>query len=75
MRYQLKVRYVQDVHDRGIYTTLPGHEGTVTCVRFRGNGSIVSGDSKGVLKIWRVEDNQVCVLSLRLPATYPMLTV
>ena len=50
----------QDLHDRGISETLPGHEGTVTCVQFRYDASIVSGDNRGVLRIWRSEGGKVC---------------
>ncbi|KAJ3555141.1 hypothetical protein NM688_g2736 [Phlebia brevispora] len=42
-----------DIHDRGTYATLPGHEGIVTCIRFTSDSSIVSADDRGVLKIWK----------------------
>ena len=44
----------------GVYDTLPGHEGTVTCVEIRHDSSIASGDDRGVLKIWYLKDDQVC---------------
>ncbi|KAL6306683.1 WD40 repeat-like protein [Sparassis latifolia] len=38
---------VQDEYDRGVYETLPGHEGLVTCVRFIQDDRFVSADDKG----------------------------
>jgi hypothetical protein len=39
--------------DENIHATLPGHEGVVTCLRFReANACFVSGDDKGVLRCW-----------------------
>ncbi|KAH9938447.1 WD40-repeat-containing domain protein [Fomitopsis serialis] len=40
----------EDPHDRGVYETLPGHEGLVTSVRFIDEARFVSADDKGVWK-------------------------
>ncbi|KAI0728765.1 WD40 repeat-like protein [Fomitopsis betulina] len=36
-----------DSHDRGVYETLPGHEGLITSVRFVDETTFVSADDKG----------------------------
>ncbi|KAF7800013.1 hypothetical protein EIP86_011256 [Pleurotus ostreatoroseus] len=50
-----------DSRDRGTYTTLPGHQGLVTCLRFQHDTVIISGDDQGVLKMWRPRDDQFSV--------------
>jgi hypothetical protein len=52
---------MQDDHDRGVFETLPGHEGLVTGVRFTSDDSFVSGDDKGVLRCWRRFGSQACL--------------
>ncbi|KAH8118457.1 WD40 repeat-like protein [Phellopilus nigrolimitatus] len=43
----------------GIHQTLPGHDGLVTCVRFKlGEGCFLSADDKGYLRCWRLENNK-----------------
>lgn len=49
----------KDVDDRGIFQTLPGHEGVVTCVRFLAPDSFASADDKGVVRYWRLFETRV----------------
>lgn len=42
----------------GVYQTLPGHDGLVTCVRFIDEDVIVSADDKGSLRYWRKVQNK-----------------
>ncbi|KAI6047250.1 WD40-repeat-containing domain protein [Pisolithus marmoratus] len=44
---------IDDANDNGVYETLPGHEGTVTCLRFFRNDSFFSADDKGAVRAWR----------------------
>ncbi|KAG0709563.1 WD40-repeat-containing domain protein [Suillus ampliporus] len=44
----------QDPDGRGIFQTLPGHEGLVTCVRFVASDAFASADDKGTLRYWRL---------------------
>lgn len=39
---------------------LPGHEGLVTCVRYMHDELLVSADDKGILKLWKNDQPQVC---------------
>ncbi|KIM90735.1 hypothetical protein PILCRDRAFT_144601 [Piloderma croceum F 1598] len=39
--------------DHGIFETLPGHEGLVTCVQFIRDNHFVSADDVGTLRCWR----------------------
>ncbi|KAG5646628.1 hypothetical protein DXG03_002932 [Asterophora parasitica] len=43
----------QDEGDRGVFQTLPGHEGLVTCVRFVSDTAFTSADDRGALFLWR----------------------
>ncbi|KAI0699397.1 WD40 repeat-like protein [Cytidiella melzeri] len=43
----------ENAHDTGTHITLPGHEGTVTSVRFINDGLLLSADDRGVVKLWR----------------------
>ncbi|TBU48448.1 WD40 repeat-like protein [Dichomitus squalens] len=47
-----------DSLDRGVYATLPGHDGLVTCVRWIHDEFLVSGDDKGVMRFWSDEGSQ-----------------
>ncbi|KDQ10026.1 hypothetical protein BOTBODRAFT_504183 [Botryobasidium botryosum FD-172 SS1] len=48
-----------DVHDKGIFQTLPGHNAEVTCVKWlETRDALVSADEKGVIRLWRRVDNQ-----------------
>jgi len=49
----------KDTDGRGIFQTLPGHEGLVTCVRFVASDSFASADDKGILRYWRLFGTQV----------------
>ncbi|EPT02855.1 hypothetical protein FOMPIDRAFT_1159982 [Fomitopsis schrenkii] len=51
----------EDAHDRGVYETLPGHEGLVTSLRFVDESTFVSADDKGVLRVWRRAFDQACL--------------
>ncbi|KAI0786322.1 WD40-repeat-containing domain protein [Abortiporus biennis] len=44
--------------DNGVYTTLPGHQGIVTAVRFMQDNLLISADDKGELKFWRRADDE-----------------
>ncbi|KAG9219259.1 hypothetical protein CCMSSC00406_0001669 [Pleurotus cornucopiae] len=39
--------------DLGVGRTLPGHDGVITVVRFLNDSSVVTGDNKGVLRVWQ----------------------
>lgn len=61
LKYMKQVMYrffSQDVLDRGVYQTLPGHEGLITSVRFVHNELFMSADDKGVVKSWRHNGTQ-----------------
>ena len=42
--------------DRGVFATLPAHEGIVTCVAFVRDRLLVTADDKGMLKLWKGGD-------------------
>ncbi|KAI6105643.1 WD40-repeat-containing domain protein [Pisolithus sp. B1] len=44
---------IDDENDNGVYETLHGHEGTVTCLRFFGDDLFFSADDKGAVRAWR----------------------
>ncbi|KAL4081815.1 WD40-repeat-containing domain protein [Scleroderma yunnanense] len=44
---------IDDQNNNGVYETLPGHEGTVTCVQFLHDTAFFSADDKGVVRSWR----------------------
>ncbi|KAJ7179190.1 WD40-repeat-containing domain protein [Mycena filopes] len=46
--------------DRGVFKTLAGHGGLVTCVRFLTSDLLVSADDKGALRCWRQNGSQAC---------------
>ena len=54
------IRTIQDSLDRGAYSTLPGHDGLVTCVHWLSDQLFVSGDDKGVLRFWKFDGSQAC---------------
>ncbi|KAG6337364.1 hypothetical protein ID866_1737 [Astraeus odoratus] len=55
---------IDDPNDNGIYETLPGHEGTVTCVQFLYDDLFFSADDRGVVRAWRkVENTWRCTLT------------
>ena len=45
--------------DERIHATLPGHEGSVTCLCFVSGSCFASGDDKGVLRCWEKSGSQV----------------
>ena len=49
--------------DKGIYGTIPGHLGYVTCVRFV-RDALLSGDDQGWLHLHQKQDDQVSYLLL-----------
>lgn len=62
--------------DEYVYATLPGHEGSITCIRFVNESCFVSGDDKGVLCCWEKSGSQVTpndLISNSLALTYPSL--
>ena len=63
---------MQDQSDNGVYETLAGHEGLVTCVRFLRNDFLVSADDKGHVRFWQ---NSEKVHSLSLHHTLSDATV
>jgi elongator complex protein 2 len=52
--------------DRGVFQTLAGHEGLVTCVRFCTDDLLATGDEKGVLRCWRRHGSQARRLHVTL---------
>ncbi|TFK28799.1 elongator complex protein 2 [Coprinopsis marcescibilis] len=44
---------IDPARDTGVSQTLPSHEGLVTCLKFCGATTIVSGDDKGFLILWQ----------------------
>ncbi|KAJ7498984.1 WD40-repeat-containing domain protein [Mycena latifolia] len=48
--------------DRGVFQTLAGHEGLVTCVHFLTEDLLATADDKGVLRCWRQKGSQACRL-------------
>ncbi|THH33766.1 hypothetical protein EUX98_g382 [Antrodiella citrinella] len=49
---------VEDPTDRGVYQTLPGHEGLITAIRFLQDGSFISADDEGFLSHWTKSDDK-----------------
>ncbi|KAI0069052.1 WD40 repeat-like protein [Artomyces pyxidatus] len=43
----------QDIYNRGVLETLPGHSSLVSCVKFVDAERFVSTDESGALKLWR----------------------
>jgi len=61
-----------NLSNENIHTTLPGHEGVVTCVRFVNGCFFVSGDDNGVLRCWEKSGSQVMSIDTRLlPSNVP----
>ena len=56
-----KFCHTQDKTDRGLFETLPGHEGLVTCIQFIRDNSFVSADDRGALRFWRKFGSQACM--------------
>lgn len=52
---------IKDEHDRGVFATLSGHEGLVTCVQFLRDDAFASADDKGVVRCWRNLGQQACL--------------
>ncbi|PBL02467.1 WD40 repeat-like protein [Armillaria gallica] len=50
--------------DPGPYQTLPGHEGTVTSVKFISDDSFITADDKGVVMYWRRDGSHDQVWSI-----------
>ncbi|KAF5393966.1 hypothetical protein D9757_000085 [Collybiopsis confluens] len=46
--------------DKGISATIPGHLGTVTCIRVIDSNSFVSADDQGQVRIWKKTLSQAC---------------
>lgn len=44
---------LKDEDDHGIFATLSGHEGLVTCTQFLHEDAFVSADDKGVVHYWK----------------------
>ncbi|KAG1874502.1 WD40-repeat-containing domain protein [Suillus subalutaceus] len=44
----------QDPDGRGVFQTLPGHNGLVTCIRFVAFDAFASADDKGTVRYWRL---------------------
>lgn len=64
-------RSSQDSFDRGVLSTLMGHTGSVTCVKFMEglDGRLLTADDTGKLILWkRDEGNKVCYLLI--PSEY-----
>ncbi|KAF8450443.1 WD40-repeat-containing domain protein [Boletus edulis BED1] len=47
------VAFWNDQSDKGVYETLAGHEGLVTCVRFLRNDILATADNKGQIRFWQ----------------------
>ncbi|KAI6003932.1 WD40-repeat-containing domain protein [Pisolithus albus] len=55
---------IDDTNDNGVYETLQGHEGTVTCLRFFRDDLFFSADDKGEVRAWRrAEGRWSCTVS------------
>lgn len=57
---------LKDSNDVGAYATLPGHEGTVTCIRFIGQDRLLSADDRGLVTIWRREGTKVILIANKI---------
>jgi WD40 repeat protein len=53
---------VQPYADHGVFVTLSGHGGLVTCVEFIDDRTILSADDTGSLRLWRNSDSSVRVV-------------
>ena len=59
---------------RGVYQTLPGHEGPVTALTFLPDGSsLLTADDKGVIKYWTKTGNQVRPLYAEITSTTKLI--
>lgn len=52
------VSILKDEEDQGVFATLPGHEGLVTCIQFLREDAFASADDKGVVHCWRYLEHQ-----------------
>ncbi|KAL5487931.1 ELP2_1 [Sanghuangporus weigelae] len=56
--------YATEDDNNGIYQTLPGHDGLVTCVRFKsGENCFFSADDRGLVRCWRLDDEKWSTVS------------
>jgi WD40 repeat protein len=53
--------------DHGVFATLPGHDGLVTCVEFVDDSRLLSADDTGAIRLWR-KLNSTWVPSLNVQA-------
>lgn len=51
----------QSPTDRGVFATLPGHDGLVTCVEFVDDSRLLSADDTGLIKLWRNINSSVWI--------------
>jgi hypothetical protein len=56
------VIYIHKKDGKGVYATIPGHTGVVTCVRFVQN-KLMSGDDQGWLHLHQKQDGEVLNLT------------
>ena len=52
-------RFRQSPVDRGVFATLPGHGGLVTCVEFIDDSRLLSADDTGSMRLWRKLNSSV----------------
>ncbi|CCM03407.1 uncharacterized protein FIBRA_05538 [Fibroporia radiculosa] len=65
----------EDEFEQGVFETLPGHEGLVTCVRFLQDDHFISADDKGVLRSWKHDGTQACLPRMYLEGLNDMTAI
>ena len=61
----------QSPSDHGVFATLSGHDGLVTCIEFVDDSRILSADNAGFLRLWRYSSSDVRVS--RMNTSYQVL--
>ncbi|KAI0301821.1 WD40 repeat-like protein [Multifurca ochricompacta] len=55
----------QSPSDHGVFVTLSGHDGLVTCVEFIDESRFLSADDTGYIRLWRTFTSNVWMICLR----------
>lgn len=65
----------QSPNDHGVFATLSGHDGLVTCIEFVDDSRILSADDTGCVRLWRYDPTSGWASSLRVQAHTKAISV